>query len=80
MDILKLQEGLLKWFWLTPLETKRLPAIENICNKLYEQYFPERLKNAKYEVFHPDIRMPNEPFGFGKDRCGFGRGRLRTGR
>ena len=56
MDILKLQEGLLKWFWLTPLETKRLPAIENICNKLYEQYFPERLKNAKYEVFHPLLK------------------------
>lgn len=56
MDIVTLQEGLLNWFWLSPLETKRLPAIENICNKLYEQYFPERLKAAKYEIFYPLLK------------------------
>jgi hypothetical protein len=56
MDISKLQEGLLNWFWLTPVEAKRLSAIENVCMKLYDQYFPEKVKNAKYEVFFPLIK------------------------
>jgi hypothetical protein len=57
MDIPKMQNGLLQWFWLNPLEQKKLIAIENICNKLYTQYFTEtNIKKSKYEIFHPLLR------------------------
>lgn len=57
MELQCLQKGILDWFWLTPLEAKSLPSIENVCIKLYHQFLPDRLsKNAKYEIFFPLLR------------------------
>jgi hypothetical protein len=57
MNIQTLQKGILDWFWLTPDEAKSLTAVENVCNKLYSQFLPNKpSKNAKYEIFFPLVR------------------------
>lgn len=57
MKLATLQKGILDWFWLTPHEPKSLTSIENVCDKLYRQFFPNRVsRNAKYEIFFPLLR------------------------
>ncbi len=58
MDIQNLQKGLLSWFWLDPNQIKKYNVIENICVKLYQQYYyDQNPQKAKYEIFHPLIKF-----------------------
>lgn len=62
MNIIKLQKGLLSWFWFEPEDYKSFSSIDNICINLYKQHLPEEYypekpsKNAKYEMLSPLIR------------------------
>ena len=57
MDVQKIQKGLLDWLWLEPNLLRPLSNIENVCIKLYEQYFPnQNSRNAKYQVFYPLLK------------------------
>lgn len=70
MTIENLQKGLLDWFWFEPNQLKPLHNIENVCIKIYEQYFPTKNgKNAKYEIFYPLIKYGVIEF-YGNNRYG----------
>jgi hypothetical protein len=57
MEIVKMQKGLLQWFHYQEDREITFSRIENICIKLYEQYFPDKpIKNAKYDIFYPLLR------------------------
>ena len=64
-----MQGGLLNWFWLSPQDMKKLPAIENVCNKLHQQYFPDSQRKPKYEVFYPLLRYGLIEFYGGNSFC-----------
>lgn len=57
MEINKLQIGLLKWFQINGGKMHRFESIDNICRKLYEQYFDDLdFAKAKYKIFFPLIK------------------------
>ena len=70
MNIQNLQQGLLDWFWFEPNQLKSFNQIENVCFKLYEQYFPQNnVQNAKYEIFYPLIKYGVVEF-YGNNKFG----------
>jgi len=70
VNIQNLQEGLLDWFWFEPNQQKSFNQIENVCFKLYEQYFPKKnVQNAKYEIFYPLIKYGVVEF-YGNNKFG----------
>lgn len=67
-EYLKLQEGLLAWFWFEPKTFRSLQVINSVCTNMYNQYYSVGFsKDAKYQLFYPLLRWGVVEF-YGDDK------------
>lgn len=52
-----MRSGLLLLFMLDPNQTKSMSSVENICGRLWSQYYPDKLSGGyKYKLLYPLIK------------------------